>query len=267
MVGDLSPRQQTVGYFRQTGHTKLPIENRGNSDAQFGLEGSDDARACSFEFQMPGEMASLATQVDMHLSPEELATIPIDITPPHASTVWLRKRNYSFTVSTTLREAGQAPRMVLGNSRVAPLIGFWQILLMVIPHCHRGRLPVYPGIDPRLYSEQGQRVSATNNQVTLNYNASRFKRWGPENILNRINGLLLDIKIERKLSGAADNTYEVVQAALSGPDGTVNDSPQQDVVYRLTVENWLSVLLPRLARTASYQVAVLPILPEISVSP
>jgi len=267
VVGDLSPRQQTVGYFRQTGHSTLPIENRGNSEAQFSLEGSDDARACSFEFQVPGETTSLVAQADMHLSPEEMATIPIRITPRTRQLIGLRRRSYAFTVTTALREAGQAPRMVLGQLKSSPLIGFWTILLVMLLFAAGIIFLFIPGTEPRLYSEQGQRVSATNNQLTLSYNASRFKRWGPDNILNRLNGLALDIKIEKKLSGAADNTYEVVQAALKGPDGAVNDNPQQDVVYRMTVDNWMSVLLPRLSRTASYQVAVLPILPEVSMSP
>ena len=77
----------------------------------------------------------------------------------------------------------------------------------------------------------------------------------------------LGIMLERKLVGAPDNTYEVVETSLKGPNGPVSDAPERSVVYRLTVENWLSLLIPRLAREATYLVTVGEVFPLIQVSP
>jgi hypothetical protein len=266
-LGELSPKRQSVSWFRQSGEATLPIANHGNSDALFRLEGTDDERACSFEFRVPGHEVSLATQAEMRLSPEEAATIPLSITPRSRRLIALRKHNHSFTITTTLLEAGQTPRMVLGQLKSAPLIGFWHILLALLM---LGIMIVFlfiPGPHPRLYSEEGQRVEATDNELTLLYNGSRFNRWGPSHLLNRINGAALNLTLERKNAGAPDNTYEVVETGLSGPNGQVVDAPQFDTVYRLTVENWLSTLFPRVARTATYDVVVVPVLPRIQVTP
>ncbi len=266
-VGELSPRRQSISWFKRAGQATIPIVNKGNSDALFRLEGADDERACSFEFQVPGEEVSLATQAEMRLSPEEGADVAVSITPRSRRLVALRKRTYSFTITTIMLEAAQMPRMVLGQLKAAPLIGFWHILLMLLLFTAGIVFLFVPGPNPRLYSDEGQRVAATDNRQTLRYNVSRFKGWGASNILNIINGMTLNVKIERKLAGAADNTYEVVGDSLRGPTGKAEDAPTRDVVYRLTVGNWLSLLFPRLARSTTYDVAVVPVLPTIEVTP
>ncbi|MEJ2762016.1 MAG: FHA domain-containing protein [Gammaproteobacteria bacterium] len=266
-IGELSPRQQSVSWFKQSGQAMLPVANSGNSNVLLRLEGADDERACSFEFRVPGEAVSLATQAETRLSPEEAATIPVRITPRSRRLISLRKHTYPFTITTTLLEGAQTPRMVLGQLKSAPLIGFWHILLMLLVLTSGIVFLFIPGPDPRLWSEQGGRVAATDNELTLSYNASRFKRLGPDNIFNRINGALLKLKIERKLAGAPDNTYEAVEDSLPGPAGAATDAPTLDVIYRLTVENFLSLFLPRLAQTATYEVTVVPVLPVIQVSP
>jgi hypothetical protein len=266
-IGELSPRQQSVSWFKQSGQAMLPVANGGNSNVLLRLEGADDERACSFEFRVPGEAVSLATQAETRLSPEEAATIPVRITPRSRRLISLRKHTYPFTITTTLLEGAQTPRMVLGQLKSAPLIGFWHILLMLLVLTSGIVFLFIPGPDPRLWSEQGGRVAATDNELTLSYNASRFKRLGPDNIFNRINGALLKLKIERKLAGAPDNTYEAVEDSLPGPAGAATDAPTLDVIYRLTVENFLSLFLPRLEQTATYEVTVVPVLPVIQVSP
>jgi hypothetical protein len=267
MLGELSPKQQSVSWFRQSGQVALPIANNGNDDAMFRLDGTDDERACSFEFRVPGQTVSLATQAEMRLSPDEAAVIPVNITPRSRRLVGLRKRTYSFTITTSLLETGQTPRMVLGRLKSAPLIGFWHVLLMIALLLSTIVFLFIPGTHPRLYSEDGQRVSATDSEVTLLYNASRFMRWGPAHLLNRINGAALNLTLERKNSGAPDNTYEVVEAGLTGPSGGVVVAPEFNTVYRLAVEDWLSLLFPMLARSSTYEVSVVPILPRIQVSP
>lgn len=266
-VGELSPRQQTVSWFKRAGQTTVPVTNKGNSNTLFRLDGADDERACSFEFQVPGETVSLATQAETRLPPEETTNVPVRITPHTRRLLGLRKRIYSFTITTTMLEGMQTPRAVLGQLKSAPLIGFWQILLMLFLLTAAIVYLFIPGPNPRLYSEDGQRLAANDNLLTLRYNVSRFKNSSPDNLLNRINGVFLDVTIERKLTGAPDTTYEVVEAALDGPTGITDDTPTRDAVYRLTVKNWLSLLFSRLERTAFWDVTVVPVLPIVEVSP
>jgi pSer/pThr/pTyr-binding forkhead associated (FHA) protein len=209
-MGDLAPKQQTVSWSKPTGQVTLPIINKGNSSALVRLEGTDDERMCNFEFLVPGEAAGLAMQAETRLPSEETALIPIHVTPRSRRLIGLRKRTHSFTITSTLLEGAQTPRMVLGQLKVAPLIGFWHILLVTLLLITGLVFLFIPGGNPRLWSEQGGRVAATDNQVTLDYNVSRFKDLGPDNILNRINGLFLQLKLERKLADAPDNTYDAV---------------------------------------------------------
>jgi pSer/pThr/pTyr-binding forkhead associated (FHA) protein len=267
-MGDLAPKQQTVSWSRPTGQVALPIINKGNSSALVRLEGTDDERVCNFEFLVPGEVAGLAMQAETRLPSEETAAIPIRITPRSRRLIGLRKRTHSFTITSTLLEGAQTPRMVLGQLKVAPLIGFWHILLMSLLLVTGLVFLFIPGGNPRLWSEQGGRVAASDNQVTLDYNVARFKDFGPDNILNRINSLFLQLKLERKLADAPDNTYDAVGTdPLHGPTGTASDAPVRDVVYRLTVENWLTLFFPRLAQSVTCEVDVVPVLPVVKVSP
>ncbi len=267
-MGDLAPKQQTVSWSKPTGQVSLPIINKGNSSALVRLEGTDDERICNFEFLVPGEAAGLAMQAETRLPSEETAVIPIRITPRSRRLVGLRKRTHSFTITSTLLEGAQTPRMVLGQLKVAPLIGFWHILLMTLLLITGLVFLFIPGANPRLWSEQGGRVAATDNQVTLDYNVSRFKEFGPDNILNRINGLFLQLKLERKLADAPDNTYDAVGTdPIHGPSGTASDAPVRDVVYRLTVDNWLTLFFPKLAQSVTCEVAVVPVLPTVSLTP
>jgi pSer/pThr/pTyr-binding forkhead associated (FHA) protein len=267
-MGDLAPKQQTVSWSKPTGQVTLPIINKGNSSALVRLEGTDDERMCNFEFLVPGEAAGLAMQAETRLPSEETALIPIHVTPRSRRLIGLRKRTHSFTITSTLLEGAQTPRMVLGQLKVAPLIGFWHILLVTLLLITGLVFLFIPGGNPRLWSEQGGRVAATDNQVTLDYNVSRFKDLGPDNILNRINGLFLQLKLERKLADAPDNTYDAVGTdPIHGPSGTASDAPVRDVVYRLTVDNWLTLFFPKLAQSVTCEVDVVPVLPTVSVSP
>jgi hypothetical protein len=277
-IGELSPKQQSVSWFKQTGQAMLPISNKGNSDQFFRLDGTDDERACSFEFQVPGEAVGLASQAEMRVAPEEMVSIPIGVTPLSRRLFALRKRTYPFNITTTLLESAQMPRTVLGQLKSAPLIGFWHLLLMLLLLMSGVVFLFIPGAGPQLCGEPSQilwdcgqqkqqEVEATDNQLTLFYNASRFAKLKPAHVLNRVNGASLGITLDRKLVGAPDNTYEVVEAGLKRPNGPVSDAPTRSVVYRLRVDNWLSLLIPRLAREATYLVTVGEVFPLIQVLP
>jgi hypothetical protein len=133
-MGELSPKQQTISWFKQFGYVYLSVINKGNSNALFNLEGVDDERACSFEFQVPGEEVGLAKQAELQLPPDTTITIPTRVTPHSRRLFGLRGHNYSFTITTRLAEAeqAQAPRSQLGQLKHKPLFGIWQILLLLL---------------------------------------------------------------------------------------------------------------------------------------
>lgn len=170
-VGELSPRQQTVPWSKPNGQAALPISNKGNSVQSIRLEGMDDERACRFEFYVPGEETGLVGQAEMRLAPEETATIPVGITPLSRSLVSLRKRTYSYTITTTLMGAAQAPRMALGQLKSAPLFGPWLLLLLalglavLIALIFRPRIITF-GAEPRMVK--------AGEEVTLSWRASPF---------------------------------------------------------------------------------------------
>ena len=58
-VSELTPRRQTIPWRRQAAEATVSIANLGNSDATFNLEGRDDERGCSYEFEVPGEQIAL----------------------------------------------------------------------------------------------------------------------------------------------------------------------------------------------------------------
>ena len=131
-VGELSPKQQTVSWRKQSGHASLPIANRGNSGACFRLEGADDERGCRFEFDLPGEEVQLARQAEMSFAPEETWVLPVSITPIRRRFIGLRARSYSYTITTALVEAAQTPRSVMGQIKSRPLIGPLPLLLIAV---------------------------------------------------------------------------------------------------------------------------------------
>ena len=131
-VGELSPRQQTVSWRRRTGQVTVPITNKGNGDTGFRLTAEDDERACSFEFNIPGEQATLVKQAEMRLASGGTYPVPITVTPIHRKLVALRGRSHSYTVTVTMAEGDQIPRSLMGQVRSTPLIGPWLILLALI---------------------------------------------------------------------------------------------------------------------------------------
>ena len=109
-MGELSPKQQSVSFRKRTGLVTFPIANKGNSETPFRLEGDDDERACRFEFELEGEEARLIRQAELRLHPGQAYDLPIYVTPLRRRLVALRKRTYSFTITTALIEGAPTPR-------------------------------------------------------------------------------------------------------------------------------------------------------------
>jgi hypothetical protein len=266
-LGEMSPKQQTVSWRKATGQVTLPITNEGNSETPFRLDGEDEERACRFEFQTPGETASLVRQAEVRLSPDQTLTVPIAITPLRRRLVALRKRNYSFTITTTMIESTGAsstmPRSIMGRLSAKALIGPWLLLLILVGLAALVGFLARPVGEPLLASDN--QTPSHGEQITLTYNASRFPTLSPLNLLNGQNTLFLHLTLEFK---PRDGTWQPLKTSseLEAPNGLVTDVPVEDGHYRLRAENWLSALIPALAGSSrEVPVDVEPVEPQILV--
>ncbi len=233
-VGELSPKQQTVGgrLFGAvaTGETVIHVANKGNSEAAFRLEAMDDARALSFEFEVPGEITNLARQAEMRLPPEETFAIPIHITPLSLPLVGLRKRSHPFTVSAAMLEGPLTPRSLLGQVKVRPLIGPWLLALFAILLGTLVILIFQPRITSPLRAHPQDDITdddIVNPGETVELT---WATWPP----------FTHVRIKAEWLESGVTTPILLE---SGAHQTV-EHPPQDVIYTLMAENSLSDLLP-----------------------
>jgi hypothetical protein len=230
-VGELSPKRQTISWFKRAGRARIPVVNKGNSDALFRLEAEDEERACSFEFQVPGETAVLVTQAEMRLSPDETVHIPACITPHSRRLIGLRKRIYSFTVTTTMFEEEQMPRAVLGELRSKPLIGPGLILLTIVSLIALSVFTFWP----RVTFEVAPRSVRAGQEVHLAWSA-----FPP---------FLIKLTLDDESVGA--------------PKDSTIKRPIKTTIYELKGYTWLSRLFPFMSKPERRIVEVTPVRPDI----
>ncbi len=235
-VGELAPKRQSISWFKHAGKCTITIINKGNSEAPFRVDGQDDERTCSFEFEAPGEAVGLARQVDLRVLPEETLSIPMSITPHSRRLVGLRSRTHNFTVTTTLLEGQQTPRSQLGELRSAPLIGPWSILLMTLLVLSL----IWFFFDPRVDLIAHPAAVPAGQQITLGWNT-----WPP---------FLVSVKLN---DGAA--TQEI------DPRGSQTNRPIKTTVYEVTADTWLSKLFTPLMGRDQVTVQVTPVRPDIGL--
>jgi hypothetical protein len=249
-VGELSPKQQTVGGRNPTAEAVVHIANKGNSDAAFRLEAMDDERALSFEFEVPGEITTLAQQAEMRLPIEETFAVPIHITPISPPLIGLRNRNHSFTVTAAMLEGALTPRSLLGQLKVRPLIGPWLLALFAIFLAALVILIFQPRItDPFMAHPQDDLVrdDIVNPGETVRLT---WATWPP----------FTHVRIEAKWFESGVTTPIVLESGAR----QVIERPPQDVIYTLTAENFLSNLLPFISsKEDRLSIDVFPLEPRI----
>lgn len=231
-MGEMSPRQQTIGYLKRTGMTTVSLVNRGNSAVKYRIEAEDEERKCSFEFQVPGEQMRQAKQAEVTVRPEELLVLPVLITPLGRRIVAARARQLMVTVTANPLEGQQSPRSVLGQVKSTPLIGPWLILLMAII----AAAVIILVFRPRVESfSVDQNVIQAGDVTHLRWQASNFTE------------LRLDPD-----AGALPST------------GNLPISPTTNTTFKLSGDNFLSRLLPPLKPAdKSVQLIVAPVLPKV----
>jgi hypothetical protein len=265
-VGALSPVQQSVSWHRRSGRASLPIANRGNGVTSFRVDGEDDERGLRFEFRVPGEEASLVKQAELRLGPDESYAVPIQITPNRRRLVALRSRQYAFTITASMLQGLQTPRSVMGRLKARPLIGPLPLLLMFVGLVTLILFLFRPIAEPGLSIDNAAPLHEQ--AVTLTYDAKRFPDAGPNNLLNRLNGLFLNLSLEFK---GETGDWQVLKSSseLAVEGGSVTDIPLANGRYRLTANNLISNILPMFQgvsrEVAVYVTPVEPVIEEFRV--
>ena len=247
-VGELSPRQQTVTWRRQTGQATIPIANLGNAEASFRLDGEDDERACRFEFLVPGEAAGLVGHAELRLPVDGSSLVPIRITPHKRRFFGVGKHSIMYTITTTPLNGLQTPRAVLAQVQHAPLIGPWLVALVVlllallVAFIFRPTIR-YFGSDPQMLLQDSDAIAIqAGESVTLYWSASGFA----------------SLRIE------SDLVQDPEAGPVAGPLGSKTFTPPVNVTYRLRAENLLTRLHATLfSATREARVAVESVLPGI----
>jgi hypothetical protein len=231
-ISDLSPQQLKISWDHRTATASMSVINQGNSQAHYRVEGSDDDRACSFEFQSPGENVRLANQADFHLASDATVVLPVFITARRRHLVGLRSRDLQFTVTTIPLEGSQPSRTVLGRLYARPLIGPWMLLGILVAFFV---LAVY-GFWPRMSLSVSPTDIRAGQPVDI-----RWTSWPPIFMTLNLNGEPL-----------GDAHGEMIQHPLASTD------------YRLTGDTWASRLFsPGTLNSIVRTVNVKPVTPEI----
>lgn len=245
-VDELSPKRQTISWSNHVGETTIPVLNKGNSSASFRLEGSDEERMCSFEFDVPGEVVPLATQAELVLQPEESIAVPISITPRKRRLIGFRKHRYGFTVTTSLVDAQLTPRSVLGELYSKALIGPWLLLLtgllLVILLLFLAR----PRINLFMFSDGGQtKIISNGTPVAIRWEASIFTT-------------------DRTIEASPGTIEELEEPAPRR--GLVETFPKTNTVYTFFGGNILSRFAPSIfpPPVKTLEVRINPIAPEVN---
>lgn len=250
-IDELSPRRQTISWSKRFGRTVLPVVNKGNSASLFRLEGTNEERACNFEFDVPGEVVPMATQAEMRLQPQESIVVPIHVTPHSRRLIGFRKRTFPYTVTTTLTDGQQTPRSMLGELAQKPLIGPWAFLLLLLVLMCAILYFVQPWVYNFMFITDG-----TNIQTTIIRNETPVAiRWESSIFTNQ-----RDI----------DPPIEGLEQPLPR-QGTVIAYPTGDTTYTFSGSNILSRIAPPIfpTRFKEINVEVVAIPPEVNfeVSP
>jgi hypothetical protein len=92
----------------------------------------DPESACRFSFTPPGETVTLTGQVDLTLNPQQMVSVPLQVTALERRLFGLGRTNYHFTISGSVLQSGQMPRAVLGQLHNKPLFGPGLITLVMV---------------------------------------------------------------------------------------------------------------------------------------
>ena len=232
-VSDISPRQQSVGWFRKTAEVSFEITNRSNCDTLFQVEGIDDEKALDFEFYLAPEKTTLATRAQVKLKPDETLPIPVHITPRARTLIALTQHQHSFNITSSMADTPQSGRMLLGFVRRQALIGPFLLFLIVLLLAAGIIYTFWPRVSIKVTPQQ----IIAGQQAKIEWSASP------------------PFLIEVKLNG---------EPAVA-PSSSVIKRPITNTTYQVQADTWLSKIFPTIAGKASETVTVEPVSPQISL--
>jgi pSer/pThr/pTyr-binding forkhead associated (FHA) protein len=231
IVGELSPKEQSLSSRDVFGETLIHIANKGNCPASFRIEATDDARGCTYEFvQETNGVKALVPQAELLLPPEETFAVPMRITPKSRPFL-IRRKRHSFTVTAALVEGSLLPRALLGQLSVRPRIGVGVVLLALFVSLlatvllFRPRIDRFAVVGPTGEEDTLASINA-GQQVTLVWEAS----------------FITNLDIAAYPEGSEEDTFLIEDSS-----GSKVIQPREPRVYTLKGETWLFRLLPFLS--------------------
>lgn len=234
MIGNLSPKDQNIGWSKRTGRTSLPIANHGNSQADFNVSAMDDENGCTFDFLISDE-TQLTRQTTISIPAGETFTLPIQITPHKRRLFGFSSKRYSYTTTVQLPQSA-ATQMTSGSASAVPLFGWWSIVLTVLLL----GIGLFLLLQPNIYSFQvaaGKDVIELGDSTRLEWAVSPF---------------------------ATNVSISGVDQAINRGQTSLTLAPSQSTTYEIVAGNWLSGLL-RIDQRRSLTVLVVPPTPRINV--
>ncbi|MCB0155511.1 MAG: hypothetical protein KDF65_12015 [Anaerolineae bacterium] len=238
-VGEITPRQQSISWFKRSAEASVSITNKGNSKALFQIEGRDDERGCNFEFQVPGENVSLANLAEFRIAPSEMLQLPLLISPHSRKLVSLRKHAYPFTLTTAMPESTLSSRAMLGRLKTAPLIGPLLLLLLGLILMVIVVIIFKPRIDMFNIDGSTKKVLVAGEPATIYWKGSPFARL---------------------------TIPELGPEPLDSPQGSITVLPTANASYQLKADNFLSRINPTWfgAEPRTVSIILTPIPPNIA---
>ena len=130
-IGNLTPRTSSASWRKRSAQISYPIQNTGNSPANYLVSAQDEENRLQFEFQMD-KNTSLVRQAEVQIEAGETLQMPIQVSPLKRSLVRLRGRQHQYSVSTQSLDESTSIRTISGAFTSRPLFGLFSILLFVI---------------------------------------------------------------------------------------------------------------------------------------
>ncbi len=243
-VGNLSPRRQSISWSQPSGQAKVPLTNRGNSEAWVALTGEDDARACRFEFadtKEKDEPLYLTRQVNLSLPFNQTLRVPVQLVPQRRPLIGrggrlidLRPRVHPYTITVMAPQSQQGPWTLTGEWENSPRFSRWVLLASALAMLLLLLACTYWAFHPGIYTSNFARPDSirAGQVVELNWEARpRFL-------------------ISFKLDGKSVNPPVILR-------------PEETTTYELRADTWLSRFIPAWSATALDTVVVRPVRPDI----
>lgn len=131
-VDELTPKRQTIWWFKGSAQVLFHLTNKSSHAATFQLSGHSATTDCYVEFAWPVGCTVGALQLELALEAGQTVAVPVLVTLPLPRLVAFRRQQCYFTVTSTLLSGGQQRRALLGQVARPPLIGPGMMLTLIV---------------------------------------------------------------------------------------------------------------------------------------